>query len=405
MNITDYSASRECTSCQLCGAVCPKKAISIELNSNGFYRPQVDNDLCIDCGICTKVCYKYDNGIKTTSTKDLEQKPLYAAWATDDELIKQTTSGGLGDLLACQLISEGYQVVGVVYNDDKGRAEHSIAKSTDETLPFRGSKYIQSYTLDAMREIVNHCKQQRYAVFGTPCQIYALNRWAEIKKVRENFLFIDLYCHGCPSLHAWTKYQQYIKDKLHINHFDKVEFRSKVKGWGTFYVVVVVVNGKPVFISNPKEDGFYELFFSDQVLNEGCHDCQLRSTLEYTDIRLGDFWGKKYINNHRGISGVSLATKRGAELFEKILNKIESEHCEYDAFLPYQSYGKVYHPNPIARTAVLQSLKDNTQTIDDAVRAFRKHQSFKGKMKRHIKSILYHLPLGVTDFLKRKILN
>lgn len=403
MNVTDKSALHECTSCQLCGAVCSKEAIHIELNPNGFYRPIINKDLCIDCGICTKVCYKFDTEIKQTQPKELQSKPLYAAWAKDDDIVRQTTSGGIGDLLAHRLIADGYKVLGVVYNDKEVRAEHSIAATQDEIIPFRGSKYIQSYTLEAMKEVVKHCKQERYAVFGTPCQIYALNKWAEMKHARDNFLFIDLYCHGCPSLHAWTKYQTYIKHKLKIDRFDKVEFRSKVKGWGTFYVVVVV-GGKPIFVSNPKEDGFYELFFCDQVLNDGCHECQLRGSLEYTDIRLGDFWGKKYLHNHRGVSGVSLATKRGADIFEKIFHQIEFERCDYTAFLPYQSWVKVYHPNPSVRTTILESLRDNKQTIDDAVKTFRKHQSFKGRIKRRVKNLLYYLPTGVTGFLKRIVI-
>lgn len=104
------------------------------------------------------------------------------------------------------------------------------------------------------------------------------------------------------------------------------------------------------------------------------------------------------------MSGVSLATKRGADIFEKIVHQIDFERCDYTTFLPYQSYGKVYHPNPIARIAVLQSLKDNTQAIDDAVKVFRKHQSFKGRLKHNVKNLLYYLPIGVTDFLKRIVI-
>lgn len=403
MNVLDKSILHECTSCQMCAAVCPKNAIDIVLNADGFYRPSINHALCVDCGICTKVCYKYDAQVRVTSRQDLAQKPLYASWALDDELVKNTTSGGIGDLLARELIAEGYKVAGVVYNDEKVRAEHTIANTIKETLPFRGSKYIQSYTIDALKDIVANCRNERYAVFGTPCQIYALSKMAEMRKVRDHFLFVDLYCHGCPSLHVWAKYQNYIKQKLSIQHFDKVEFRSKVKGWGSFYVVVVVVDGKPVFQSNPREDGFYELFFSDQVLNDGCSDCKLRSTISYTDIRLGDFWGKKYLHNQRGVSGVCICSERGMSLFDKIKDNISFDRCEHDEFLPYQSWGKTYQPNPKIREAVLKSLKNGNETIADAIKVFRTHQNIKGKLKRHVKHMLHYLPLGTTNFLKRFI--
>ena len=64
MNINDKSAKRTCTSCQMCAAVCPKNAIKVVLDDNGFYRPTIDDVRCVDCSICTKVCYKFDTQIE-----------------------------------------------------------------------------------------------------------------------------------------------------------------------------------------------------------------------------------------------------------------------------------------------------------------------------------------------------
>lgn len=399
MNIANKTVLHECTSCQMCAAVCPKDAISIHLNEDGFYRPSVDENRCVDCNLCVKVCYKYDDHLNLSSAADLNKTRLYAAWAKSDTLVKHTTSGGIGDLLARELINEDYKIVGVVYSDDKVRAEHRIAQTLEETVPFRGSKYIQSYTMDALKEVVSHVKTDKYAVFGTPCQIYALARWAERRNFRDHLFFVDLYCHGCPSLHVWTKYQQHIKEKLGLTHFDKVEFRSKIKGWGNFYVVVV--DDHPVFVSSPKDDGFYELFFSDQVLNDACKDCQLRSTLAYTDIRLGDFWGKKYLDNHRGVSAVSLVTDQAKTVFSRIEKDIDSQASDYADFLPYQSWGKSYQSRLDARKAILSSLAKPNDTIFDAVRAFRKHQSIKGQAMRMLKNVLYYCPQEVTTILKK----
>lgn len=399
MNITAISEGT-CTSCQLCAAVCPKQALSIRLDDDGFYRPVLAKDLCVDCGICTNVCYKFDNDIKMTDEESLQQKPLYAAWAKDDGILLSSTSGGIGSLLAQKLIEEGYKVVGCAYNYQKSRAEHREATHQEELLQFRGSKYIQSYTFDALLEIVRNSKDQKYAVFGTACQVYALHKYAVAHIVRDHFFFVDFYCHGCPSMHVWTKYKNYIKQKLDIERFDQVVFRSKRKGWGT-YNVDIFAKGKKVFESNPREDGFYELFFSDLVLNDGCHTCKLRSTLEYTDIRFGDFWGKKYLTNRKGVSGVSISTHKGMEIYRKIETEIESSSVGYKEFLPYQSWHKEYSPNIAARAEILASLRDNKQTITDALAVFRRHQSIKGKIKRIVKHVLYYLPYSFTIFLKR----
>ena len=327
MNVLDKSLIRNCTSCGVCATICSKSAITIKLDGEGFYRPFVDADLCNDCGLCTSVCYKFDEQPLMTTKEGLLAKPLFSAWAKDDALVKETTSGGIGDLLARQLQKEGYKVVGVVYNEDAIRAEHRVAENENDLSLFRGSKYIQSYTFDAFKEVVANCRNEKYAVFGTPCQIYALNRFATKRKLRDNFFFVDLYCHGCPTLFAWTKFQDDVKRKAKVHKLDKVSFRSKLRGWGSFNVLVEA-NGER--ISNGKyNDKYYELFFCDQLLNAACHDCKLRSTLEYTDIRLGDFWGKKFLNNQKGVSAISLATARGKYVFDSIKDNITYSECDY----------------------------------------------------------------------------
>ena len=111
MNITDQTAIRQCTSCQLCATVCVHKAISISLDDRGFYRPVVDESFCNDCGNCTRVCYKFDNQIETTLDDGLGKKTLYSAWSDDSRLLAETTSGGIGDLLAHELLKEGCEKV------------------------------------------------------------------------------------------------------------------------------------------------------------------------------------------------------------------------------------------------------------------------------------------------------
>lgn len=400
MNVNDSSVVHKCTSCQLCGAVCPKGAITIGLDKEGYYRPNVNDELCIDCGLCVKVCYKYDNQIKLSTADSLKTKPLYASWAKDNELLKDTTSGGIGDLLAKQLIIDGYKVVGVVYCEEKSRAEHRIAETREETIPFRGSKYIQSYTLDALKKVVADSKNSKYAVFGTPCQIYALHKFAELRKIRDNFIFIDLFCHGCPSLLTWTKYQKQIKENNGVEQFDQVVFRSKIRGWGSFNVVFKK-GGKTYFSNKACDDGFYELFFCDQILNEGCNDCRLRGTMEYMDIRLGDFWGKKFLNNRTGVSAVCLATERGESLFKKVKEYLVYQECRYEECLPYQSWDLVYKPRLELRRLLLDSLMNEQKEITDAVRILHQHQSKKSKLKRYVKNVLRHCPIGITMFFKK----
>ena len=58
------------------------------------------------------------------------------------------------------------------------------------------------------------------------------------------------------SLNSIGIYLDYIKDN------GLGCFRSKIKGWGNFYVEVVL-DGRSVFYSDNKNNDFFDIFFSD----------------------------------------------------------------------------------------------------------------------------------------------
>lgn len=390
MNICDnVNKQLNCTSCQVCAAICPTNAISIILDKKGFYKPLVNKDKCIDCSLCTKVCYK-ENDIKI-SNSSIEH---YAAYSNDQQILSSTTSGGIAYLLATQLVQEGYKCVGVVYDNKEDIAKDKIAKSLNEVQDFKGSKYIQSYTLDAFKEILNNNIGDKIAVFGTPCHIYAIDRFLRLKNKRENFILIDIYCHGCPSLNIWLKYIKEVKKKIKKNRIDKVEFRSKIKGWGLFYVVVVV-DGAKAFVSSIKNDEFYSLFFSNHLLNDSCYNCTLRGTLAYSDIRLGDFWGEKYIRNSKGVSVVSVNTERGVNLFNQIKQSINYKKHELEDFISFQSYGTKYEYDEVLRNRMFELLQDDSIKLSEIVEFYNNKQSLSEKLKRYIKLCVMFLPQGL----------
>ena len=397
MNITDVSAKRNCTSCQMCAAICPKNAISIALDLNGFYRPRVDDSLCVDCGICMKVCYRFEQQIEQFGKDRLSNTILYGASAKDADVVKNTTSGGIADLLAHQLIQEGYKCVGVVYDPERDAAVDRVATTEDELVGFRGSKYIQSYALDAFKEVVENCRTEKYAVFGTPCHIYALDKYFRQRKVRDQHMLIDLYCHGCPSMNIWKKYVKDVKVKISQEKIDNANFRSKVKGWGNFYIVV---DGKTIYYSNNRHNEFFDLFFSDQVLNEACNDCALRGTLAYTDIRLGDFWGKQYVMNNKGVSAVSLVTNNAKTLFGRIADKVNYKEERYEDFLPWQSWGKAHHPKSELREKLHMQLRDENVTLRESIDAIHHQQSLKRKLSRYGKNFVHALPIQVEKCIR-----
>lgn len=51
-----YKRKEDCCGCTACYAVCPKEAIFMVEDEEGFAYPRVDENKCICCYQCLKVC-------------------------------------------------------------------------------------------------------------------------------------------------------------------------------------------------------------------------------------------------------------------------------------------------------------------------------------------------------------
>ena len=56
MNMIKIQEKSECCGCSACANKCPQRAIEMKEDEYGFKYPLVDNNLCINCGLCKKVC-------------------------------------------------------------------------------------------------------------------------------------------------------------------------------------------------------------------------------------------------------------------------------------------------------------------------------------------------------------
>ncbi len=400
MNINNSLNLRNCTSCQMCGAVCPTGAISISLNHHGFLKPVINETKCIDCGLCVKYCYKYDNNIKIT--KILESKQLYSAYAKNNNIVANSTSGGIATILVKTLIEKGYKCIGVEYDTESNAAVFKIASSLKEADSFKGSKYIQALSIDTFKQFIKNNKNEKFAVFGLPCHVYAIDRFLRANGTRDRHLLIDFYCHGCPSINLWHKYLNEVLIKENCTKVISANFRSKFRGWGNFYTLVVVegVCGQKTYISPRTDDPFYTIFFSDTILNDSCYDCKLRGTLEYSDIRLGDFWGYNFLKNNTGISGVTICSEKGHSIFEIISDDIIYHKESFSSFIPFQSYGKIYTVNTSLRNQLLENLANRDISLHEVTAVYIKSLSLKTRLIFELKKCIKVLPNSWISILK-----
>lgn len=51
-----YSRKEECCGCTSCYAICPREAILMVQDEEGFVYPIIDENKCVKCYQCIKVC-------------------------------------------------------------------------------------------------------------------------------------------------------------------------------------------------------------------------------------------------------------------------------------------------------------------------------------------------------------
>lgn len=321
-NVSIYSY---CFGCGVCSSVCPKQIISINLDRSGFYRPLIkENNKCINCEICLDVCsFNYEEISLKTEDRHIKS---WAAWSDDDKVRMTCSSGGIGFEIGKQLIEKGYHAVGCRYNITEQRAEHYIATTVDDYLQSIGSKYIQSYTEKAFKQIKR--KGQKYLITGTPCQIDSFRRMIRKFKCEDNFVLMDFFCHCVPSMLAWKAYIKMIEPK--IGKVTMASWRNKPTGWHDSWTMVLSGDRGDYISWMSKGDYFYKLFLGDICMGKQCEkNCKYKYDKSSADIRIGDMWGNTYRDDEKGVSSLIAFTEKGYGIIQNLENITLIEHPFY----------------------------------------------------------------------------
>lgn len=315
-NITKFE---ECYGCGVCVKSCPVQIIKFKENDSGFYSPYItDQSKCIECGMCLGIC-AYNH--KEIGLKNVEQPKFYAAWNNNTTIRQSSTTGGIGYALAATALKKDYVACGVRYNTNTNNAEHILLTSVEDLSSIQGTKYIPSDPISAFNEIKI---KSRYIIFGLPCQIDSFRRYITKIKQEKNFILVDLFCYGVPSLLLWKRTLETLQHSF--SNVQLLKFRSKEKGgWHSSACLELLADGAIKYI--PANDSiFYKLFFSNSCLNKCCYKkCKYKHTASAADIRIGDFWGKKYSHNQEGVNLMISLTATGDDLINDM-----GENCHIE---------------------------------------------------------------------------
>lgn len=366
-NLENKSITNICSGCGMCAAVCPTNCITIKLNEDGFYSYEINKEKCIGCNKCKTIC-----GQLSTKINEIKDMKLYSAYSLNEDVLKHSSSGGLAYEISYYGIQNNIPIIGCTYNLEKNRAEHIVVTKMEDLLKLSGSKYLQSYTVDAFKELV---KLKQGIIIGTPCQISSADRYLKTIKKRDNFILVDIICHGVPSYSLWQKY---------ISKYKKIEnikFRDKKFGWRT---MTMSINSK--YHKSEKKDLFYDFFRTQIVYNKSCYECKYRAKTN-ADIRLGDYWGPKFKKEDDGISMVIVNTKNGEKLLQELINnkQISAEKQPIEDY--FKSQQTVNDTMPLLYNQIIAELNDEETSLREISKKYCKDELRYNEIKRKIYGI------------------
>lgn len=301
----------KCTGCFGCSNSCKLSAIEMELNSDGFYFPKVNEDKCISCGMCALNCPVLNFTSENYSTDKLE---TYAGFSTDDSIRFESSSGGVFSEIANYFIKNKGVVFGAAWAKDLS-VRHLCVTEHNELSNLRSSKYVQSNLNDTYSQIVDLVENQHTKVLfsGTPCQVSALKTFTQ----SDNLYTIDVVCHGIPSKTVFNEYIKYISSE---NEVESYTFRDKSNGWSKYKVKMPMRNGT-TYECVTREDPFFHGFICDLYSNLACYNCKFSSIPRSGDITLGDFWKiSSDLMDEKGVSLILGNNSRGINLLRNIEN-------------------------------------------------------------------------------------
>ena len=330
MNSITGIDSKKCFGCTACVAECPKSAIRMASNDHGFLVPEVDETLCVDCGLCKKVC----PALYERKEDDCSETTFYSFRNPRTDRLYNSTSGGVFSYLVDSVKPDA--VCGCVYENKT--VKHIIGKDESAIKKMMRSKYVQSNVGDCFKEIRSLLEKGKTVLFsGTSCQVQGLNNYLSINNVDSNNLItLDIICHGVPSPKVYSDYLAFYESKKKCKVYDHI-FRSKKYGWGNEVGVLnymqTIITDKGIDNKSFEANLYQNVFFSDYCTRERCFSCPFTTVNKPAKISMGDFWGVSSVFKGNYADGCSLVMVRDdkiAKIFDGNVGaeRVLQEYCE-----------------------------------------------------------------------------
>ena len=280
IEITD---KKKCCGCWACSNVCPRKCINMEVDEEGFRYPKINRELCIDCGLCEKVC-----PVLHSDSEDIpHEQQGWLVQHKNDTIRHESTSGGAFTAIATWVIRQGGIVFGAGYRNGTFVVAHQAVEDEDELKLFRNSKYVQSEIGDCYNQVLKFLKESRLVLFsGTPCQIEGLLGFLRGREY-QNLILQDIVCHGIPSPAIFNSYIALQQQNIG-GRFTNVLFRDKHYGYHYSSFSIYNEDETKNYHKGIDTNAFLRAYFSNLSDRPSCYDCPFKKRYRKSDLTLWD---------------------------------------------------------------------------------------------------------------------
>ena len=313
----NVSEPSNCTGCGACADACPRDAIRLVEDGEGFRYPQVDESKCIHCEKCESVCPMRQDDSPPRNEISKWTPKFFAAQLLDQNELDKVSSGGVFWALAKTVVLGN----GVVYGarqEGVDTIRHIRAATLDEAAGLRRSKYLPSDLSGIYRTVRKDLDQGFRVLFsGTGCQVAGLLSF--LGRPRGNLVTCEVVCHGIPSpavWRAWRKEHEAAVGKRIVG----LIFRDKSAGWKNNQYRIEYEDGSSAVASSVTHD-FHAGYLAGLFNRPSCGSCPFASLPRQADLTLADYW--QYhgeLADERaslGVSLVSVNSHKGAALLRE----------------------------------------------------------------------------------------
>lgn len=316
--INNIVKENRCCGCSACFNICPKSAITMLENSNGFLTPKINNELCIYCNVCDKVC---PANIKSSHS----YMKCYTLRIADNTELSKSQSGGAFYAVAKYILKNAGVVYGVSNQDIKNVKVVRVDNLADLEQLLK-SKYVQSDFSGSFKPVATDL-QNGLTVFygGTACAVQGLINYLNAKKIStEKLLTCDLICHGVPSRLIVKDHINYIERKYNskvISHL----YRDKSFGWGKHKETYELENKAKISNNN-----MAILLSKGYSVSPTCFKCEFTTPKRISDMTIGDYWQLSRLGMSKAqfSNGLSVVLVRNKIIENIICDLTENEVLE-----------------------------------------------------------------------------